>query len=244
MADAGSSPTSTVASPTGTPSAATSRATSPRTVAASAFPSIRVAVTGREPTFIGSPIWVARARGRGSTLSPCRVVMPITGSRIAAVATRVSISRSLRTTSSTPSAPTMPAPPGRPGSRIGTARRTCDARRRSSSAPQQPPCAKSRSPSRQPKTSLVGSGRGLGGHVHASYGGETAEVKALLETDELIVRGPVRLKIPLAGLQAAAVDGGSSWRGATRRRRSSWARRPRSGPSGSATRRRSWTSWA
>ncbi len=40
-----------------------------------------------------------------------------------------------------------------------------------------------------------------------SYAGETAEVKALLETDELIVRGPVRLKIPLAGLQAEAVDG-------------------------------------
>ncbi len=39
------------------------------------------------------------------------------------------------------------------------------------------------------------------------YAGETAEVKALLETDELIVRGPVRLKIPLAGLQAEAVEG-------------------------------------
>ena len=40
-----------------------------------------------------------------------------------------------------------------------------------------------------------------------SYAGETAEVKALLETDELITRGPVRLKIPLAGLQAEALNG-------------------------------------
>ncbi len=39
------------------------------------------------------------------------------------------------------------------------------------------------------------------------YGGETAEVKALLETDELITRGEIRLRIPLAGLTAEAVDG-------------------------------------
>ena len=43
-----SSPTRTVASPTGRPSASTSRATSPRTWAASAFPSIRVAATAGE----------------------------------------------------------------------------------------------------------------------------------------------------------------------------------------------------
>src|SRR5689334_4162527 len=45
MCDAGSSPTSTVASPT-PPSCATSRATSSRTFCASALPSIAIAVTG------------------------------------------------------------------------------------------------------------------------------------------------------------------------------------------------------
>src|SRR6478752_7175240 len=45
MCDAGSSPTSTVASPT-PPSCATSRATSARTFSASALPSIVIAATG------------------------------------------------------------------------------------------------------------------------------------------------------------------------------------------------------
>jgi hypothetical protein len=40
-----------------------------------------------------------------------------------------------------------------------------------------------------------------------TYAGETAEVKALLETDELVTRGQIRLRIPLAGLKAEAVDG-------------------------------------
>jgi hypothetical protein len=41
-----------------------------------------------------------------------------------------------------------------------------------------------------------------------SYAGEEAEAKALLETDEVIVRSPFRLRIPLADItQAEAVDG-------------------------------------
>ena len=39
-------------------------------------------------------------------------------------------------------------------------------------------------------------------------GGEQAEAKALLETDELIVRAPFRLKIPRAAITGARAEGG------------------------------------
>jgi hypothetical protein len=39
------------------------------------------------------------------------------------------------------------------------------------------------------------------------HDGQEAEAKALLETDELIVRSPFRLTVPRAGIQSAAVAG-------------------------------------
>ncbi len=39
------------------------------------------------------------------------------------------------------------------------------------------------------------------------WGGERAEVKALLETNELIVRGELKRKVPLADLKSVRVDG-------------------------------------
>ena len=78
-----------------------------------------------------------------------------------------------------------------------------------------------------------------------TYAGETAEVKALLETDELITRGPVRLKIPLAGVsRPRRSTGGSSWPGETSDATLELGPPRSAGPSGSATRRRSSTSSA
>jgi hypothetical protein len=42
-----------------------------------------------------------------------------------------------------------------------------------------------------------------------SHDGEQAEAKALLETDELIVRSPFRLKVPRARIRSATADGGT-----------------------------------
>ncbi len=38
-----------------------------------------------------------------------------------------------------------------------------------------------------------------------SHDGQQAEAKALLETDELIVRSPFRLTVPRAGIRSATV---------------------------------------
>jgi hypothetical protein len=48
------------------------------------------------------------------------------------------------------------------------------------------------------------------------YGGQSAEAKVLLETDELIVRGAIKLRIPFKEMERVAADGGVltfRWRG-------------------------------
>ena len=40
-----------------------------------------------------------------------------------------------------------------------------------------------------------------------SHDGQKAEAKALLETDELIVRSPFRLTVPRAGIRSATAAG-------------------------------------
>ena len=79
-----------------------------------------------------------------------------------------------------------------------------------------------------------------------SHDGQKAEAKALLETDELIVRSPFRLSVPRAGIRSATAagdalevvyDGGALTLG--------WASgRLRSGRPTSPTPRRWPTSWA
>jgi len=49
------------------------------------------------------------------------------------------------------------------------------------------------------------------------YGGRSAEAKVLLETDELIVRGAIKLRIPFKEMERVAADGGAltfRWKGA------------------------------
>src|SRR4051794_41905680 len=41
------------------------------------------------------------------------------------------------------------------------------------------------------------------------HDGQEAEARALLETDELIVRSPFRLTVPRAGIRSATVAGGA-----------------------------------
>jgi hypothetical protein len=52
------------------------------------------------------------------------------------------------------------------------------------------------------------------------YAGQTAEAKVLLETDEVIVRGAMKLKIPFAEMERVAADGDAlvfRWKGADAR---------------------------
>ena len=83
-----------------------------------------------------------------------------------------------------------------------------------------------------------------------AYGGEAAEAKVLLETEEIIVRGAMKLRIPFKEGERVAADGGAltfrpvmssssllprvnNWR-ASRSSGSHWCR---TGPSGSSGRR-------
>jgi hypothetical protein len=44
-------------------------------------------------------------------------------------------------------------------------------------------------------------------HCRVDYGGQSAEAKVLLETEEIIVRGAMKLRIPFKEMERVAADG-------------------------------------